>query len=251
MLSERLAAAGYHSYAIDLRKDKVDDPSTNDPVTGNPGKNMDHGWATPIAQHFLERIFAANPGRDVSIVAFDLGVTVARDALRRLYSAGDRPFDRLRDVILAAGCNHGVSTYLNLCGDPSQPRNITMRGRGACELGDRYHYTPTAFLAPLNGAASSYETPCADGVTAFGQTGACGARAVRYTTIVMEDSPNGALQEEVSSEKSAALRYANRLTVSLSDTDLTGYFYNGLLKNHFGALRSETALKYITGQLAR
>jgi len=84
---------------------------------------------------------------------------------------------------------------------------------------------------------------------AFGQKAVCGKHKVAYTTLVMHDTPNGPLQDEFVSQGSAMLKGADNQTVALSDIDTTGYFYNGLFKNHYGALRSETALKILMAAL--
>ena len=90
----------------------------------------------------------------------------------------------LNDMILLAGANHGVSSG-PLCGT-----NPTMRGQVTCEMGDRAAYSPTDFHRPLNGPDGIYETPCGDGETAW-ERPICGDNAVDYTTIVMEDLPDG------------------------------------------------------------
>jgi hypothetical protein len=252
MLAERLVEQGYRVYAVDFRYDLVDDPTGPDGNTGNPAKNFDHGWAVPIAQHFFERVFALHEGRSFSVVSFSLGPTVVRDALRRLHREGKEPFARLRHLVFAAGANHGVSTNRKLCGsDPKAPANPTMRGRVTCELGDRTAFVPTEFLLPLNGPAGEYETPCADGSTAWGQAGVCGGNRVAYTTVTMKDESQGTYQDEFVSEASAALRGADNRLVSLTDTDETGYFYNGLFKSHYGAVRSEAGLRVILEALGR
>lgn len=237
MLAERLVAAGFRTYAIDMRIDKTDDPATNN-TTENAARNIDHGWATPIAEHFIGSVMKANPNRKISLVGFSLGSTIARDALRKLYGDGERPFERVKDVVLAAGSNHGVSTYRALCST-----NPTMRGRVACELGDRNAYgNGTPFLNLLNGPDGAYETPCADGNTAFGTAGVCGGNRVQYTTVVMRDKDDGTYQDEFVSEASSALKGADNQKLALTDNDLSGYFFNGIFKNHFGAARSEAAL---------
>ena len=43
-------------------------------------------------------------------------------------------------------------------------------------------------------------------------------------------------------QASAALAGADNRTVGLEDVDQSGYFFGGLLKNHYGACRSEAAL---------
>jgi hypothetical protein len=124
-----------------------------------------------------------------------------------------------------------------------------MRGTITCELGDLAAYTPTVQHKPINGPDGAWETPCLDGDMAFGQHGVCGKHKVAYTTLVMHDTPNGPLQDEFVSQGSAALNGADNQTVALSDIDTTGYFYNGLFKNHYGALRSQTALKILMSAL--
>ncbi len=241
MLAERLAAAGYRTYAADLRVDRVDDPPDK-----NPARNVSHGWATPIAAHLIESVLEANPGRKISLVGFSLGSTVTRDALRRLYAQGKNPFPRLQDVVLLAGGHHGVSTYRKYC--TPEPE---MNHRAACELGDRTAFVPTPFLSALNGEAGAWETPCADGKTAYGNQDACGGNAVRYLTVVMRDVAQGTYQDEFVSESSSALNGADNLKVQLTDNDDTCHFLNGLFRNHYGALRSEAAMRLILDRLAR
>jgi pimeloyl-ACP methyl ester carboxylesterase len=240
MLAERLVAAGYRTLAIDFRIDQVDDPQTNND-TENAARNIDHGWAVPLAEALIRAVLAAEPGRRVSLVGFSLGVTVVRDALRRLYLAGDQPFDRLDHVLLLAGANHGVSTFSRLCG-----KNPTMRGRVACQMGSRDNFSPTPFMRSLNGPDGAWETPCADGDHAFGDAGACGGNAVGWTTIVMEDISDGTYQDEFVSEDSSALAGADNRLIGLEDVDQSGYFFNGLLKNHYGSCRSAAALAIAT-----
>lgn len=239
MLAERLTSAGVRTYAVDLRFDQVDDPATNND-TENAAKNMDHGWAVPITQHFIRAAMEAHPDRRFVVVGFSLGVTVTRDALRRLsVNEGFDVFSRLDHAIYMAGANHGVSSFA-LCGS-----NPTMRGRVACQMGNRAAFAPTEFLLPLNGAMGEHETPCADGQTAFGRADACGDNAVRYTTIVMEDLPGGEQQDLFVSEASSALRGADNRTIGLNDVDESNYFFCGLFRNHYGAARSEAAMDVV------
>ncbi|GAC1547367.1 MAG: hypothetical protein NVS3B10_11230 [Polyangiales bacterium] len=243
MLSERLVAAGFHTFAVDMRFDKTDDP-TGDNAKGNAAHNIDHGWGVPIVQHFVESMMAAYPGRQFEIVSFSLGPTVVRDALRRSHKKGTHVFERIDGLVYVSGANHGVSSFRALCAS-----NPTMRGRVACEMGDRTAYVMTDFHKPLNGPDGAFETPCLDGDSAYGQTGVCGKHKVKYTTVVMQDISQGTFQDEFVSEASAALKGADNKTVSLADTDPTGYFLKGLFKSHYGPLRSEAGLKIILGAL--
>ena len=240
MIAEALAGLGYRTLAVDLRIDLVDDPQSNND-TENAARNIDHGWATPIAQHFIRSAMEAEPTRRFTIVGFSLGATIIRDALRRLHVEGAiNPWERLEDVVLLAGANHGVSTYARLCG-----KNPTMRGQVACELGSRDSFAPTDFMSALNGPDGAYETPCSDGDSAFGATAACGGNTVSYTTVVMRDIADGSYQDEFVSESSSALAGADNRLIELEDTDDTGYFFNGLLKNHYGAARSQAAVDIV------
>ncbi len=244
MLSERLVQNGFRAYAVDFRIDKVDDPNQNND-TENAAKNYDHGWAAPILEHLIDSVLTANPGRKISLVAFSVGPTVARDALRRLHRANKKPFDRVHTLVYAAGAHHGVSTYRKLCGP-----NPTMRGRIACELGDRTAFVPTDFSKPNNGPDGAFETPCLDGDTAYGQKGVCGGNKVKYTTVVMQDIKEGTFQDEFVSQAAAALKGADNKTVPLEANDLSGYFLKGLFKNHYGAIRSEAGLTIIMTALS-
>lgn len=239
MLAERLADAGFRVLAPDFRFDKSDDLATNND-TENAAQNFDHGWAVPIMEHFLETTFAAFPDRKFSIVGFSLGPTIIRDALRRMHRANKKPFERITDLVFGAGAHHGVSSYRKLC-----DKNPTMRGRVACQLGDLTAYQPTKFLTPLNGPNGTFETPCVDGDFAFGQKGVCGKHKVRYTTVVMKDKPDGTFQDEFVSEGSSRLNGANNLTVPIGNPDVSKYFCDGLLDDHYGAVRSEAALTLI------
>jgi pimeloyl-ACP methyl ester carboxylesterase len=240
MVAETITALGYRTYAVDFRIDLVDDPQSNND-TENAARNIDHGWATPIAQRFIRSAMEGNPGRRVSVIGFSLGATVIRDALRRLHLEPDfSPWPQLEDVVLLAGANHGVSTYARLCG-----KNPTMRGQVACEMGSRDNFTATDFMRALNGPSGAYETPCSDGETAFGEPDACGGNPVQYTTVVMRDIADGSYQDEFVSERSSALAGADNRLLALEDTDESGYFFNGLLKNHYGAARSKAALDII------
>jgi pimeloyl-ACP methyl ester carboxylesterase len=237
MLAERLVAAGHPTYAVDYRIDRCDDPQANND-TENAARNVDHGWAVPIVQRFILAAIEKYPDRKLTLVGFSLGVTVIRDALRRIHLAGDVPdlWSHLDHVVLLAGANHGVSSFARLCG-----KNPTMRGEVACEMGNRDAYAPTDFLSALNGPDGAWETPCADGATAFGED-ACNGATVKYTTVVMRDIANGSYQDEFVSEASSALAGADNRLLELTDVDESGYFFGGLLKNHYGSARSAAAL---------
>ncbi len=243
MLAERLANAGYRTLAVDMRYDLGDDPAGNND-TENAAKNMDHGWGTPIAQHFIESVLEAYPDRQISIVGFSFGVTVARDAVRRL--ALNEEIDilpRIDDMVMLAGANHGVSSF------PLCAVNDTMRGKVTCEMGDRAAYTPTDFLEPLNGPSGAWETPCSDGMTAW-ERPICGDHTIDWTTIVMEDLAGGEQQDLFVSEASSALMGADNVNIGLNDFDESNYFFCGLFKNHYGAARSTQALNTIMARLA-
>lgn len=244
MLAERFSGAGYRVYAVDFRHDKSDDPAGNND-TENAAQNFDHAWAVPITQHFIDSVLNANPGRKIALVGFSVGPTIIRDALRRLHREKKKPYERITQLVYAAGGHHGVSTFRKLCGP-----NPTMRGKIACELGDRTAFQDTDISRPNNGPNGAWETPCLDGKTAYGQTGVCGDHKVRYLTIVMRDVKEGTYQDEFVSEGASALKGADNKTVELTDNDDTGYFFNGIFKNHYGALRSNAALDLITQAIA-
>jgi hypothetical protein len=229
--------------AIDLRFDKVDDPAGNND-TENAAKNMSHGWAVPIAQQFIRSVLEAYPDRQISIVGHSFGVTYTRDALRRLHNEGMPVWSRIEDLVFLAGANHGVSTH-RLCNT-----NPTMRGEVTCEMGDRAAFSPTPFLSAINGADGEWETPCGDGTSAYGDDQACGDHYVSYTTIVMQDLPDGTQQDEFVSEESARLQGAENLTIGLNEFDESDYFFCGFLKNHFGPARSLAALDLIVSRLS-
>jgi len=261
-LGEKLPALGYRTIAVDLRFDKVDDPpSPKGADTGNTPKNMDHGWSVPITQELIKRVAIANPGRKIAVVGFSLGATTVRDALRRLWVEwADQTWDvnilsRVSAVVLASGANHGVVSFAKECG-----ANLTMRGTVTCEMGQRNQYTETAFHRALNGPPMQtsgefggwWETPCADGDYAFGKRGACGGNTVAYTSITMHDLENGSQQDEFVSEHSSRLYptdCANNVVDSVNDFDTSGYFYNGLFRNHYGSIRSEAGLAKVIAAL--
>ena len=245
MLAEQLSALGFRTIAVDLRIDLVDDPQGNND-TENAARNVNHGWSVPVVQHLVESVLQAWPERRISMVGFSLGATVIRDALRRLHGASRvSPFEHIEDLVYLAGAHHGVSTYARLCG-----RNPTMRGEVACEMGSRDSFAPTDFLVGLNGPRGAWETPCSDGSSAYGAEEACGGNTVTYTTVVMRDIADGSYQDEFVSEASAALDGAQNELIELEDVDETGYFFNGLLRNHYGSARSAAALSIAVAALS-
>jgi pimeloyl-ACP methyl ester carboxylesterase len=264
-LAERLPALGYRTIAVDMRIGLVDDPP-NFPG-GNPARNIDHGWGVPIAQELIKQVIINNPDRKISIIGFSLGATVARDALRRLWIEWREDlwdinaFSHVKDVILASGAHHGVSTYglPDFCG-----QNLTMKGLAACQLGQRNQYTQIEFHRPLSGPAVPaeltqagefggwYETPCADGDYAFGTRGACAGGQVEYTTITMKDLEENSQQDEFVSEHSSRVYpqvCADNHVTQLSDFDTSAYFINGYFRNHYGSIRSEAGLAKIINVL--
>jgi pimeloyl-ACP methyl ester carboxylesterase len=251
-LAEKLIAARYRVIAVDFRTDLVTnvDPSANN-TQYNAAGNIDHGWATPILQSLVKAVMKNNPKRKVALVSHSLGVTVARDALRRLYvewTRGDaeaiNPFAQVSHVIMGSGANHGVSTFdppYTLCG-----QNKSMRGTIVCEMGSRSNYLETYFHKPLNGPRDLFATPCADGDYAFGKTGQCGGNVVRYYTITMTDKEQGRNYQDLYVSEAASRIdmpgcVTNTLT-TLNDYDTSGYFNKGFIANHFGSMRSAAGL---------
>ena len=262
-LAELLPARGFRTIAVDLRFDKVDDPpSPEGEDTGNTPKNMDHGWATPLVQELVRRVIEEHPDRQISLVGFSLGATVVRDALRRLWVEWDdatwahNPLARAKDVVLASGTHHGVVSFAAQCGN-----NFTMRGTVTCEMGQRNQYTQTDFHRALNGPAMPteggewggwWETPCADGDYAYGKRGVCGDAPVEYTTITMEDLDNGTQLDEFVSEHASRLYptdCAANLLNGVNDFDTSAYFYNGLFRYHYGAVRSDAGIAKVLAAL--
>jgi hypothetical protein len=114
-----------------------------------------------------------------------------------------------------------------------------MAGLAACQLGNRAGYVPTPFEIPLNGGSTdavSFDTPCSDGMTAYGMTGVCGCNTVVYTTVVFQDPESGPLLDEFVSQASAHLNGANNQTVNQIEPDT--FFFKGLFPHHYGAIRS-------------
>lgn len=260
-LAEKLIAARYRVIAVDLRSDVVTsvEPSANS-TTQNAAGNIDHGWSTPILQSLIQAVIAQNPGRKVSLVGHSLGVTVVRDALRRMWNdaqAGKpgavNPFPYIQHVVLQSGANHGVSTY-----DPPGAlcaNNKTMRGTVVCEMGSRSNYVQTYFHKPLNGPKDLFATPCADGDFAFGKTGQCGGNVVKYFSVTMSDkTPGSNYQDYYVSQAASRLDMpgcaVNKLT-TLNDYDTSGYFVKGFIANHFGAARSDAGLTLALQYLAQ
>lgn len=259
-LAEKLIAQRYRVVAVDFRTDLVAgiDPSGEN-NTQNAAGNIDHGWASPILQSLIKAVMKNNPNRKVALVGHSLGVTVARDAVRRLYvewnsgrSGAINPFPQLSHVILGSGANHGVSTHdapSSLCG-----KNATMRGTIVCEMGSRSNYAETYFHRPLNGPRDLFATPCADGDYAFGKTGQCGNNVVKYYTITMTDKTKGSnYQDFYVSEAASRIEMdgcvKNTLT-TLNDYDTSGYFNFGFIANHFGSMRSNAGLDLTLRYLA-
>lgn len=260
-LAEKLIAARYRVIAVDFRTDIVTsiDPAANN-TEQNAAGNIDHGWSTPILQALIKAVMKNHPDRKVALIAHSLGVTVARDALRRLYVEhiegrpdSLNPFPRVSHVILGSGANHGVSTFdppSALCG-----RNKTMRGTIVCEMGSRSNYVETYFARPLNGPLDLFSTPCADGDYAFGRTSQCEGNVVKYYTITMSDIEQGRnYQDLYVSEAASRINMdgcvTNTLT-TLNDYDTSGYFNKGFIANHFGSMRSEAGMALVMQYLAQ
>jgi len=258
-LAGRLVAAGHRVIGFDARTDLVAtlDDWDSASETGNPFMNTDHGWTVPMAQRLILAVMQQNPTRKVSLVGHSLGVTVIRDALRRLYVSYKRgdagalnPFAHLEDVVLLSGANHGVSTG-PLC-------NVFphMRGKVCCEMGDRAAYVETYFHKPLNGPRDVWATPCADGSFAFGAWDQCEGNVVTYTTVTMVDIEAGEYQDEFVSEESSRIDLegcVDNALIGLSDHDSSGYFFTGrpgFLASHFGSARSEAGLQLVVAKLA-
>jgi hypothetical protein len=252
---------GHRVVSFDARTDLVAtlDDFNPDTSTGNPFLNIDHGWAVPMFQRLVKELMTENGDRTFSIVGHSLGVTVVRDALRRLYvewkneeAGAVNPYAQLEDVVLLSGANHGVADGSVICdGFPEQ-----MRGTVTCEMGDRATFEPTYFTRRLNGPEDLFSAPCADGSYAFGERDQCEGNAVEYTTVTMEDLPEGELQDEFVSEASSQLDLApcveNEL-IGLDAFDSSGYFFTGapgFIANHFGSARADAGMQLVMDKLA-
>jgi hypothetical protein len=265
MIGDQLAADGYHVILTDVRYDLVNDNTNGD----NPALNYDHGWAVPIVQSMIQALVTDYPTRKINILGFSLGPTIIRDALRRLHRQGaifpdanghansTGVYQHLNQLYFASGANHGVSTFELYCNSDFSAMNPTMAGLAACQLGSRSLYVESPFETPLNGPGgtgaadlTSWDTPCSDGSTAYGQTGVCGGTTVTYTTEVFADPANGPLQDEFVDQASAHLNGATNLTTT--DIDPTDYFLSGSgkdgttsetteggLYHHFGSIRGQ------------
>ncbi len=252
---------GFRVIAFDARIDLVATGVTDldlDPMTGNPFLNIDHGWPVPMLQSLVRAVMTNNPERKVSLLGHSLGVTVIRDTLRRLFNEhladpdnAVNPFAQLQDVLLLSGANHGVFDGNRLCETFDH-----MRGTVGCEMGDRtMAQVPTEFNRRLNGPQDLFAAPCADGTYAFGMMDQCGGNTVQYTTVTMEDLPDGELQDEFVSEESSGIDLGacvdNQL-LSLTDFDDSGYFITGspgFLANHFGSARAPAGIALIRERL--
>lgn len=262
-LADKLIAQRYQVIAVDFRTDLITpaiEPMANS-TTENAAGNIDHGWATPILQSLVKAVMKNNPNRKVSLIGHSLGVTVARDAVRRMFAeymankAGAvNPFPQLHSVIMGSGANHGVSTYDPALGSLCA-NNTTMRGTIVCEMGSRSNYVQTYFHKPLNGPKDLFAAPCADGDFAFGTTGQCGGNVVKYYSITMTDKSKGeSYQDLYVSEAASRLDLdgcvTNKLT-TLNDYDTSGYFSKGFIANHFGSMRSEAGMGLVLQYLAQ
>lgn len=259
-LASKLVDEGYRVIAFDARTDLVASLDDFDPdaSTGNAFRNIDHGWTVPMLQSLVKAVMVENPTRRVSLIGHSLGVTVIRDALRRLYlehregvEGAINPFAQTADVILLSGANHGVNAGQVLCETFDH-----MRGKVGCEMGDRTAFAPTYFSRPLNGPSDYYGAPCADGSFAYGMDDQCGGNVVHYTTVTMRDIAEGMLQDEFISEASSQIDLEgcveNEL-IELSDFDASGYFFTalpGLFANHFGTARSDAGMALVLEKLA-
>ncbi len=263
MLVSKLLAAGYHVIAWDARSDLVyTQDGAGDPSYRivEPAFNRDHGWDVPMLESLVKALYKNYPNRRFSFLGHSLGVTVIRDTMRRLYNdfkAGTsdvNPFTQIQDIYLASGANHGVVAGDAEC-TAEDPNNPTMVDFGACELGDRANWQPSYFDGPITGPADLWAAPCADGDYAFGDHSACGGNVIQYTTAVMEDLPNGSLQDEFVSQASAMLALdgcVDNETIGLSDFDVSGYFFTGapaIFANHFGTIRSDNGMAMIMSKL--
>lgn len=252
MLAERLGAAGYRVFAVDMRANRTQltgsDPADCMGATCNVAHTMDHGWGVPIVMHFIDRVAAAHPNRHLALVGHSFGATVIRDALRRLHvneNAG--LWSRIDDVILLSGGNHGVSVA---CGFGECGVNTTMRGRAACQIGNRDAWQPNCWSLALNGPSGAWEAPCADGDSAYGTAGACSGHVVDHTTIVISDDSNGTPQDICVSEQAAMVKGGENLTVAGTSIDESDYFACGVLETHFASQRSLEAMNLVLARLA-
>ena len=257
-LATKLVALGYQVFSPDMRPDQIIATLDGavvatefaDPSFGDAFGSMDHGWGSPILQHFMETLMT-NTDQQISMVGHSYGYSLVRDSLRRIYmkhKAGNfpiNPYTRIRDLVLCSGTAHGVRN-----GDLECSTRSNLRSKCNCQMGDRESYIPTDFNKALNGPNDLYATPCADASTAYGETGVCEDHAVRYTTITMRDVEDGVFQDEYVSEGASALNIApcvsNELISSENGFDTSGFFYGGaLLANHLGAIRSQEGIAKI------
>lgn len=246
-LANQLLSDGWHVYSADMRFDKVYDLAGEN-SNNNPGRNMDHGWTVPIAEALIRSVHKQYPNQKINMAGFSLGTTIIRDALRRMHHRGEQPFSYVHALHLVSGANHGVNSYPRFCPD-GVPSAQTMAAYVACQMGNRDAYSETDFSKRLNGPGGAWETPCADGINAFGQFNVCGANRVLYSTAVHSDKPDGTLEDEFVSETSAKLNgAANR---AVPQDDVSKYFFNGLFPHHYGAIRSQPGVDLAKQALER
>lgn len=246
-IADVLVNDSYHVFLADFRFDKVYNLAGEN-STVNSARNMDHGWTVPILEALIRSVHKQYPNRKINMAGFSLGPTVIRDALRRMHHRGEAPFKYIHALHLVSGANHGVSTYPGLC--PSgTPSKATIAAYVACQMGNRESYNPTAFSSILNGPDGAWETPCADGLQAYGQNNVCGGNIVLYTTAVHSDKPDGTIEDQFVSQTSASLKGADNRAIAQDDT--SGYFFNGYYAHHYGALRSQPAVDLARQALER
>ena len=254
----------------------------------NKNHEFDHGWAVPIYQATIKAVmeeyatsltYTDAHTRKIVIIGHGMGVTAARDAIRRLFhnylndpENNYNPFAVITKFIGLSGMNHGTATY-DGTGPASQygMRYCTlienMKGKISCELGSRLYFTDTHFTSVLNGPGRLFETPCADGLFAYGrglQTGVapngvltCGdsklaivQNSIEYWTITMEDYEDGTYKQRYTYEDSAKLgalgdmEYAcsNNKTITTNDFDTSRY---KTAIHHYGSARGEAGMNMV------
>ncbi len=254
----------------------------------NDNHNFDHGWGVPIYQATLKAVieeyatsltYSGANTRKIVIIGHSYGVSAGRDAMRRMFynylndnANNYNPFAVVGKFIGLSGSTHGVSTY-----DGDEPASqygmkyceqiANMKGKIVCEMGSRANFQETYFTTVLNGPERLFETPCADGLFAYGRgqnTGVapngvvtCGdaklgivQNTIEYWTITMEDYEDGTQQDKYISEDSSKIgalgdmetACANNKTITTSDYDTSLYL---LGVNHFGSQRSEAGMNMI------
>ncbi len=200
MLADRLVAQNYRVLAVDVRYDKVDDPHADKQDRVTPVSTSIHGWAVPIPPA-LHRLGDHGVPRSRIVTRRVLGRPPPSRATRSAASIARArsPSSTSRISCSRPGSHHGVSSFRALCG--TNPHDARQDSPASSATAPPSRPPSSSRRSTARGGA--WETPCADGDTAYGQKGVCGTHKVTYTTVVMKDVKEGTYQDEFVSEGSS------------------------------------------------